>query len=214
MQIHMTSTAFYSVTPCKFANQVARVIKTVLEGMRPEGRYAIVDGTSCIGGDVKAFATLFERVIAIELDTLTYQYLCRNVELWNLSSIVSTHHNDVVSLIPTLSKLVEIDKFDTLCLYLDAPWGGPEYRTKTKLKLELSRVFVCNVVVQAFEKNPMLHLCVLKLPRNYDRHATRKAFKALTYTSIPIGNYVVLFICRPPFDLHPFLTKVKEVQHE
>jgi len=117
----------------------------------------ITDAMSCIGGDTLTFANTFKSVNAIEMDKLRFEYLKHNMNLFNVSNI-EYYNDDYLNIYHKLKQDV---------IYIDPPWGGPEYKTKKSIKIKIGNKKleeICDDIIQS----KLCKLLVLKLPYNYD----------------------------------------------
>ena len=92
--------------------------------------YTITDGTACIGGDTLSFSREFKSVNAIEFDKTRYEYLKHNMKLFNCNNI-TFYNDDYLNLYKSLKQDV---------IFLDPPWGGPDYKNKKSLTLALGNM--------------------------------------------------------------------------
>ncbi len=117
----------------------------------------ITDAMACIGGDTLTFAKNFKKVNAIELDKLRFQYLKHNMAIFNVNNI--EYIND--------DYLNIYNKLEQDVIYIDPPWGGPDYKNKKTMKIKIGDrklEDLCDDIIQ----NKLCRLLVLKLPYNYD----------------------------------------------
>jgi hypothetical protein len=115
--------ASYSVTDQVTADKITKDIRLFV----PYGA-TITDGTACAGGNTYSFAKSFRHVNAIEIDPKRYSYLLNNMSVLGASNVrcilgdayrqCRMQHQDVV--------------------FLDPPWGGPDYKNTTSIRLYLS----------------------------------------------------------------------------
>ena len=117
----------------------------------------ITDAMACIGGDTLTFSQTFTKVNAIELDKTRFDYLKHNMELFECKNIEYIN-NDYLKIIETLKQDV---------IYLDPPWGGPDYKTKKTIKIKIGEDKLEDICHRIIEKK-LCKLLVLKLPFNYD----------------------------------------------
>jgi hypothetical protein len=114
----------------------------------------------------------FKHVDSYEINDDNFAALQNNVGLYELNN-VTLHHGDSTKL---FNKDVDV-------VYLDAPWGGPDYKEKTKLDLYLGseRVdeFVSKLNADVF----------MKVPNNYN-------FDRVSGKIIDIGKFKLIFIKR------------------
>ena len=74
-------------------------------------------------------------------------------------------------------------------IYLDPPWGGPEYKHKKTIKIKLGETRLeelCDNIIQ----NKLCKLLVLKLPFNYDLNE----LKFYNLTMSVLGKIIVIII--------------------
>jgi len=117
----------------------------------------ITDAMACIGGDTLSFAKTFTKVNAIEMDKIRFEYLKHNMNLFNINNIC--YYND--------DYLNVYDKLTQDVIYIDPPWGGPEYKNKKSIKIKFGEKKLeelCDSIIQ----KKLCKLLVLKLPFNYD----------------------------------------------
>ncbi len=115
--------ASYSVTDQVTADKITKDIRLFVSQSA-----TITDGTACAGGNTYSFAKTFQHVNAIEIDPIRYSYLLNNLSVLGTSNIrciygdaykeCRAQHQDVV--------------------FLDPPWGGPDYKNTINIKLYLS----------------------------------------------------------------------------
>jgi len=117
----------------------------------------ITDAMACIGGDTLSFSKTFSKVNAIEFDKLRFEYLKHNMNLFECTNI--EYYND--------DYLNVYNKLKQDIIYIDPPWGGPEYKNKKSIKIKIGNKKLeelCDDIIQ----NKLCKLLVLKLPFNYD----------------------------------------------
>jgi 16S rRNA G966 N2-methylase RsmD len=143
----------YSISKPDKANLIADIIIKTMNTTN----LTITDGTACIGGDTLAFSQKFSHVNSIELDKTRYEYLKHNMGIFGRTNI-SFYNDSYLNLYSTLKQDV---------IYLDPPWGGPEYKNQQYVKLSLGNMpleELCRNIIE----NKLCKLIVLKLPFNYD----------------------------------------------
>jgi len=117
----------------------------------------ITDAMACIGGDTLTFSQFFTKINAIEIDKVRFEYLKHNMELFECKNIEYIN-NDYL-------KIMENIKQDVI--YIDPPWGGPEYKTKKNIKITIGEQKLEDICHKIIDKK-LCKLLVLKLPFNYD----------------------------------------------
>jgi 16S rRNA G966 N2-methylase RsmD len=117
----------------------------------------ITDAMACIGGDTLTFSHNFTKVNAIELDKTRFEYLKHNMELFECNNIEYIN-DDYLRIMENLKQDV---------IYLDPPWGGPDYKTKKTIKIKIGENKLEDICHKIIDKK-LCRLIVLKLPYNYD----------------------------------------------
>ena len=142
--------ALYSVTDQYTADKISKEIKKIFPDIK-----TITDATACIGGNTYSFSKYFETVNAIELDAIKYDYLAYNLSVLE-STNVTLWNGDSLSILPNLHQDI---------IFLDPPWGGPNYKDKKNIDLYLSDIElseVCRMI------KPYSNYIALKVPTNFD----------------------------------------------
>ena len=142
--------AFYSVTDQYTADKISKEIKKLCPDIK-----CITDGTACIGGNTYSFSKYFEKIYAIEMDKMKCDYLKYYLDLLETRNVTILNGNCNL-IIPELKQDL---------IFLDPPWGGPNYKEKKTIDLYLSDVelsTICNHF-KDFTK-----YIALKVPLNFD----------------------------------------------
>ena len=118
-------------------------------------KLTITDGTGNNGSDTIYLALNFANVNSIEKDPNEYKVLKNNVETYKLKN-VNLFNSSTLDLISILKQDI---------VYIDAPWGGVNYRNHKQVRLymdnqEISQIYLNN-------KNHA-KLFIFKVPKNYD----------------------------------------------
>lgn len=145
----------YSVTPYKDAQYISdMIIKHINKDPKD---IVITDATSNCGGNTINFAQNFKKVFAVEINPQIYKSLLNNINFYNITN-VTTYNNDYLNL---------FNQFNQDVIFIDPPWGGPDYKNKIKLRLTLGKYSLYKLldVIQTTFNYPLI---VLKLPKNYD----------------------------------------------
>ena len=120
-QLKLTEEGSYSVTRRRDGEQIIQVMKNMFKTLNDK---TITDATACVGGDAINFALHFKKVDAIEHNRKNFEVLKNNVEVFDLMNI-KLHYGDCVDIYRWVSDI----------LYIDPPWGGPEYKTLSHVDL-------------------------------------------------------------------------------
>tara|TARA_B100000902_G_scaffold373071_1_gene400687 strand:+ start:3547 stop:5094 length:1548 start_codon:yes stop_codon:yes gene_type:complete len=139
----------YSVTRPRDAAILHRVIKEYVDS----DTRTVCDGTACVGGDTIHFSANFEKVFAWELDRERYEYLTNNIKVYGIENV------------ETINASIVKSSGECDLLYLDPPWGGPEYKNADKTELYLDGINI-KQLIPGFKKR--FRQIVIKIPYNYN----------------------------------------------
>jgi hypothetical protein len=128
---------------------------TAVAKARKKYPLVVTDGTACVGGNVLSFCDFFTHVNAIENDTTRVEMLRHNVQVLQKTNARCIHAN-------YLDVMLELQQD---VVFLDPPWGGPEYKDLAKVDLFLGGLPLHEICtrLQASAK-----CVVLKVPSNFD----------------------------------------------
>jgi predicted RNA methylase len=142
--------ASYSVTDQVTADKITRDILQFV----PESA-SITDGTACVGGNTFSFAKAFHHVYAVEIDPTRHSYLHHNMMVLGLSNVVCICGDAVQECCKRHQDLV----------FLDPPWGGPNYKNHESIQLQLSNRDLADVCADI---SIYCSYIALKVPVNFD----------------------------------------------
>lgn len=180
--IQLTEEGKYSYTKREDGEKTIQFLKRYIPSLHSR---SILDGTANIGGDTILFGLNFHTVHAIEIENENFKALTHNVGLYKLKN-VHLHEGDTT----ILYKEYPLD-----ILYLDPPWGGPDYKEKKELDLFLGPhrvdIFLRDSVLGPREAGKPQWI-VLKLPFNYkwDRLDALEGIEAMH--TLRIRNYRIV----------------------
>uniref|UniRef100_A0A6C0BIR1 Trimethylguanosine synthase n=1 Tax=viral metagenome TaxID=1070528 RepID=A0A6C0BIR1_9ZZZZ len=180
-QLQLTDVSLYSMTPWKEANFVSRTIlnfykkngeshplkneaehggSLTIPYLRPKyGDIPIItDATSHVGGNTLSFhLSGFKTVHSVEIDPQICQMLIHNLQTYHLPT-EHVHYGDYVAICRDLRQDV---------VFLDPPWGGPDYINNPCLDLYLGTTNIVEVCADLMSQH-RASLIVLKVPINYN----------------------------------------------
>lgn len=170
--------ALYSTTDQVTADKITRdILKFISKAA------TITDATACIGGSTYSFAQNFSNVIAIEYDKTRFEYLQYNMSILPLYTnsqqyLPQQHNSNIWTYLSdpkySISTHVECRNGDALieckkqfqdAIFIDPPWGGPEYKTLSHVELYLSDLPLSDVCYNLHEYTNYI---ILKVPVNFD----------------------------------------------
>jgi len=161
-ELKITEEGIYSITRKKDSEKILQFIKSIVDDVSEK---SITDVTGCIGGDSLNFASEFKYVYVIELKKDNYEALKHNIKTYGFKNITA-YYNDSTTFF----------NWYTDVLYIDPPWGGPNYRDHLVLDLFMSKKRLDNWLEEILLKENRPSYIFLKLPQNYN-------FSRLTFLS-------------------------------
>ena len=198
-----SNSAFSSLLP-KHIQQVERVFNDWFD---VSDSSTIVDATAHIGVDSIHFATMFKHatIESYEIDKNVAGLLTKNVKTFSLSDRIHVHPMNFLQ-----SQLPD----NVLYVYIDAPWGGRDYK---KMPADSFELFLGQYNIKEIAKRLLLSQktksVVLKVPRNYrfsdlsSFHVERKDIKDGTKVS-----YVLLKLTLSEKTREEYLIKSLAIQ--
>jgi len=152
-KLNFTSDSVYSSSKIKGS---LKLIDVILKTTNNNLDITITDGTANIGTDSIHMANIFKHVNAIEYIKVNYDALKNNIEVLNEKKNMNSYNGDTNILIKDLEQDL---------IYIDAPWGGRNYKDHNKLKLYLGDIEILDFYLKNRDKSKYF---VFKVPFNYD----------------------------------------------
>ena len=180
VKLKMDDESLYSTTDQFTADRISKDILKFLPNTS-----TITDATSCIGGTAYSFSQYFNKVYAIEIDPRRYSLLVHNLSVLMKDAKINVTciNNDAL----ISCKFLKQD-----AIFIDPPWGGPDYKQVSKMSLYLSNTelsIICNA----------LYICtkyiVIKVPINFDEELfieNTKSFMTLVHKNISLRKMHLL----------------------
>eukprot|EP00020_Sapocribrum_chincoteaguense_P011515 CAMPEP_0170736494 /NCGR_PEP_ID=MMETSP0437-20130122/3644_1 /TAXON_ID=0 /ORGANISM="Sexangularia sp." /LENGTH=372 /DNA_ID=CAMNT_0011074859 /DNA_START=61 /DNA_END=1179 /DNA_ORIENTATION=- len=173
--------AAYSVSEPRLAAEI-----TAIAQARNDGEPAfttILDGCSCVGGNVLSFAEQFERVYAIEYDETRWKMLKNNVAAGLPSRVaarVTCLHGSCVDVVRGEASAPSVPLASVQVAFFDPPWGGVDYVNQTSVDLMFGEVNMASLIVPLASQCPALRSIIIKGPRNLNMVPYTDALRTLT----------------------------------
>lgn len=133
-----------------------KLIDIIIEITNNNKDIIITDGTTNIGCDSINLSYVFKSINSIELDIDSYNALNNNINILNVRNNIKTYNGDVNIIIKNLNQDI---------IYIDAPWGGKDYKKNNKLKLYISEIEILDFYLTNIDKCKYF---IFKIPYNYD----------------------------------------------
>lgn len=181
-QLRLDHEALYSTTDQLTADKITKdLLKFVPKGAK------IADATACVGGNTLSFAQHYRTVHAYELDALRAQHLAHNMNILGITN-VSVFCGDCVRILNQPYDLI----------FIDPPWGGPEYKQASDIRLSLSGKHLEEV---CFQLSQYTSYIALKVPTNFSEAAfiqETQGFLELVFKNTNLRKmHLLLFKVRP-----------------
>lgn len=169
-QILLDEEANYSTTDQVTATKIAKDISKFVNV-----NSNITDATACIGGSAYSLSKYFNNIIAIEKDIKRYDYLVHNMQILSVADKVKCIYGDSINICKNINQY---------CIFIDPPWGGPEYKTHEKVDLFISEKPLHDV---CYELSEYTKIIALKVPKNFNIDKFSKNIE--NFATIEYKNY-------------------------
>lgn len=181
-QLVMDHEASYSITDQVTADKITRNIREFIH----DPNATVTDGTACVGGNTYSFAKSFAKVCAIEIDPMRHAYLAHNMSILGLSNVEC-----VLSDITT-----EYQRRFQDVIFLDPPWGGPDYKQQQDIQLYLSQKELAEACI---EMSLYCSYIALKVPTNFSVEAfddrVRNVLERVDYNTSLRKMCLIIYRC-------------------
>jgi len=161
-QLMIDNESYNYISHREVADKISSIIEHHLTKLNLESqKLVITDATAGVGGNTLSFSNYFERVNAIEIDSLRCGFLQNNVNVYGFRNI-SVYNENCLQILGSLNHDI---------VFIDPPWGGKCYKKYHKLRLGFSGLpleKLCNYLLMSNKKSCMPRIIALKLPTNYD----------------------------------------------
>lgn len=148
--LKISDVGLYSISDYKSADKITDLI------INEYGKdIVITDATANVGGNTISFAKKFKTVNAIEIENVHCDIITHNIKAYKLSNI-NVICEDYLKAYKNLKQDV---------IFIDAPWGGVDYKKKELVDLYLGYKSIGEVInlIKSTAK-----LIVLKVPKNFN----------------------------------------------
>lgn len=147
----LTTEGQYSVSKRRAAKKLQMIIFKYFKTKD----IVITDATSNNGSDTLMLAKYFKNINAIEFNETNFSVLKNNIDVYGYDNIKLIHGDSTVELNTTEQDVI----------YIDAPWGGRDYKKIKQLRLFLGKMELSDIY-NKFKSRTKLF--IFKVPYNYD----------------------------------------------
>ena len=148
----------------------SKLLKNIISENFSNKDITITDGTANIGTDSIFLSNYFNKINSVEISNINYNALANNVSVFEKTNI-NTILGDIIIVIENLIQDV---------IYIDAPWGGRDYKKNDKMKLFLGDLEILDFYKKFRNKAKVF---IFKVPYNYD----------LDYLKTYINNKIIIY---------------------
>ena len=179
-KLQLTPEGTYSVTRRRDADHILSIMASNVGNLKDK---SITDATACVGGDTINFALNFREVHSIEYSKENFDALRNNVNVYGVTN-VSLYLGDCMKLYNWASDV----------LYIDPPWGGPNYRNLERVELFLDSTRL-DVWLEDLLSGPYRPSFVfLKVPSNYNSIPLQFLPNVKSVRSFKIRSYILVCV--------------------
>lgn len=148
----------------------SKLLKSIISENLSNKDITITDGTANIGTDSIFLSNYFNKINSVEISNINYNALANNISVFEKTNI-NTILGDIIIVIENLIQDV---------IYIDAPWGGRDYKKNDKMKLFLGDLEILDFYKKFRNKAKVF---IFKVPYNYD----------LDYLKTYINNKIIIY---------------------
>jgi predicted RNA methylase len=152
-QLKLTPEGEYSITKRHDSKKIIQYMRSLVGSLKGK---TIADLTGNVGGDTIMFGLNYKHVDSYEWNPENFDVLKHNVGVYDLKN-VTLHQGDSTEL---FKKNVDV-------LYMDPPWGGPDYKEKKELDLLMGKKTVSEYLKDVTEAEWKPGYIFIKVPANF-----------------------------------------------
>lgn len=153
-KVKFTEESIYSSSKVKGAMSLYNIMQQYFT-KKEMMKMVVTDGTPNIGSDTIYLSHKFNSVNAIELSSDTYKVLVNNIKVLQRKNIHVLNGDTTVELANMKQDII----------FIDAPWGGRDYKDNKYMMLYMSNKEISTVYI---ENKNRAKLFIFKVPSNYD----------------------------------------------
>lgn len=168
-------------------------VETFYKDLFEDKIFKIIDATANIGVDTIFFSKLFPdaNIISYEIMEDEFNNLIKNIKAFDLDHRIRPINSAFGY---DLDSLPDEDPSNKSFIYIDAPWGGPDYNKIENLALFLDEEHSPNMNILEITKFLLLNnktsYVILKVPRNYEFNNIPDIFDIVKRSNIMRNNTV------------------------
>jgi hypothetical protein len=178
--LQLSEEGMYSITKRRDGEHIIHIMASIVKNLAEK---SITDATACVGGDTLNFGSHYKEVHSIEYSKLNFDILQHNVKIYGLTNI-NLYFGDCI----------EIYKWASDVLYIDPPWGGPEYKKLQNVKLYLGETRLDDWLEDVLSGPYRPSWVFLKVPINYNSAPLQFLPNVKSVRNYRIRTYILVSI--------------------
>lgn len=151
-KIQLTTEGIYSISDNVGSSKLVYLIQKYFKS----NDLIITDATGNNGSDTIAMGLKFTHVNSIEINPVNFKVLEHNVKNVYKLDNVDLYNDDSLEILKKLTQDI---------IYIDAPWGGTDYKKYKQMELFMSKKSMGDIFNEFKSKTKLF---IYKLPKNYD----------------------------------------------
>lgn len=166
--IQIDHEGWYSVTPESIAAHTAQELFAIAAAAAADDdeESVVVDAFCGVGGNAIQFASVFDRVIAVDLSASRLELARHNASVYGVADRIEFVWADAFEFLAELGR----KKRKISAVFLSPPWGGPEYCSKATFHPRLDLFEGRGLELLRLARSLTKH-CVFFMPRQTDIYA-------------------------------------------
>ena len=166
----MPETVFLSSRP-----EASKLMIKIIEQFHSEVRL-IIDSTAHVGSDTISLVDHFKdaQIKSIEINQDTVNALKHNIIQCGLKNVTVIHDN-FLNVLKNNDENIDI-------LYIDAPWGGVDYKKKQSISLYIDDIELSDIIKNYCN---CVKFIILKVPKNFELELFQKKLKNFNISVFP-----------------------------
>jgi hypothetical protein len=179
-KLKMTPEGLYSITRRRDGEKMIGFLQSRIPDIP---KLSITDATACVGGDTLLFSLHFKKVDSIEWKRDNVTVLLNNIDVFRAANVI-IHEGDSTKLF----------NWKTDVLYIDPPWGGPNYYRIHQLDLFIGSQRIDVWIEDVLKREIRPKYVILKLPNNYNFSRLQFLPNIYTMYTYTIRRFVLVLL--------------------
>jgi len=192
----ITNIGKYSITKPLQGKWIKSILIDFFKAKKLNTKFlSIIDANAGIGGDTIYFSKYFKNVYSIEKNKLHFEVLKNNINAINLKN-VDLYEGNFMNIINNKDNNL-LNNIHNI-LYMDPPWGGPEYKKQKYIDLDIEldepNEKKLNIVIN--ELYPFFNVIFLKAPINIMIDTSAFLYKNIFFKDDPEKKILLIIFSK------------------